>query len=243
MMRIALALVLILTGLSARADFLGVYFGGGFWNTDLEGDVVSDVNVVGELGVEGDTANYVYFAFEHPIPLVPNLRLERTGISDTGTGTLANDVTFAGQTFPAGSTVEADINLTSTDVTAYYELLDLAVDLDVGLTARIFTGDLRIDTGTEDITGGVPMLYARGKVGLPFTGTYLSADINTVSWKDNQLTDYSLIIGWEIENFILPEFGIEGGYRRWTLTLDEDDFDVGVDTDLDGLFINLTAHF
>ncbi len=91
--------------------------------------------------------------------------------------------------------------------------------------------------------GGLPLVYARGKFGLPFTGTYLGANVNAISYSGNSVTDFALTIGWETENFILPEFGIEGGYRRLAVDGDADDIDVNVDVDVDGFFVNLTAHF
>lgn len=228
---------------AAYADFIGVFAGAGAWRADFSGNINQDVNIENELGVNDDLSNHFYFAFEHPVPVLPNIRLERTNVSDSGQGTLTRDFTFAGQMFTANQSVSAQIDLSSTDVTLYYELVDIGMDIDLGITARIFSGDVTIDSALEEVSGGIPMLYARGKFGLPLTGLYLGADINTIAYKDNQLTDYSLTVGWEIENFILPEFGIEGGYRSWTLQLDEDDFDVGVDVDLDGVFVNVTAHF
>lgn len=241
--RIIAGLILLASATSAHADFIGVFAGIGGWRADFSGDVVSNVNVENELGIADDLSNYAYFAFEHPVPLLPNIRVERTNVSDTGTGTLTGSFEFAGEDFTVGEMVEADIDLTSTDLTLYYELLDTGMDLDVGLTARVFQGDVIIDNASRSVTGGLPMLYARAKFGLPFSGFYLGADINTLSYRDSELTDLSFTVGWEIENFILPEFGIEGGYRRMTLELDPDEFDVGVDVDLDGVFVNLTAHF
>ncbi|MCB1647772.1 MAG: hypothetical protein KDI36_20095, partial [Pseudomonadales bacterium] len=89
----------------------------------------------------------------------------------------------------------------------------------------------------------LPMLYGRARFNLPFTGTWVGGDINYVGYSGNQIADYALKIGWETENFIFPEFGIEGGYRKFSIEVDEDDADVDVNTDIDGIFINLTAHF
>ena len=87
------------------------------------------------------------------------------------------------------------------------------------------------------------MLYAHGKFGLPFSGMYLGAEANAISYSGNRVLDYALKVGWETENFILPEFGIEAGYRRFGIEGDEGDIDVGVDVAVDGFFINLTGHF
>ena len=87
------------------------------------------------------------------------------------------------------------------------------------------------------------MLFVHGKFGLPLTGTYLGVEGNVISFSGNRALDYALKIGWETENFILPEFGIEVGYRRFGIEGEASDIDVGVDVAVGGIFINLTGHF
>ncbi|MFT6038757.1 MAG: hypothetical protein ACI9TP_001549, partial [Candidatus Azotimanducaceae bacterium] len=72
---------------------------------------------------------------------------------------------------------------------------------------------------------------------------YFGGDINYASYGGNQIADYAVKVGWETENFILPEFGIEAGYRSFSIDADADDLDVNVDTQVDGVFLNLTGHF
>ncbi len=234
---------LLVSSLPAEADFIGLYIGGGYWNGDFSGDVIDDVSVDGELNISGDSSNYLYAHIEHPLPLIPNIRVARTSIDDSGVGTLNTNFTYEGVNFNAGQVVRTDIDLTHTDFTLYYEVIDVGMDLDVGLTARYLDGQVDIDGVKETADTVLPMLYLRGKVGLPFTGTYFGGDINAVSYSGNTLMDYSLAVGWETENFILPEFGIEAGYRRFSLDVDEDDADINIDMDVDGIFVNLTAHF
>jgi hypothetical protein len=50
-------------------------------------------------------------------------------------------------------------------------------------------------------------------------------------------------LGWQKENFILPEFGIEVGYRRFGIDGDANDIDVDMDIHIDGVFVNLVGHF
>ncbi|MEX0941469.1 MAG: TIGR04219 family outer membrane beta-barrel protein [Pseudomonadales bacterium] len=240
MKRACLALTLAVTCTAAQADFIGIYAGAGTWNADFSGDVISNVSLDSDLNLTGTNANHFYAAFEHPIPLIPNIRVARTAIDDSGTGALTSSFTFAGQTFTASQPVNSKLDLTHTDITLYYELVDIGFDLDVGITGRVFDGEVVVNTAREDLEGTLPMLYARTKIGLPFTGTYVNASINTIG---SRHSDYTLAIGWETENFILPEFGIEAGYRNLSVDLDESDVDVVVDAKLDGVFINLTAHF
>ena len=239
----AFGCVLAVSGGTAQADFLGLYVGAGYWNAGFDGDVVADVDLDDELSLDGDAGNSFYVRFEHPTPVLPNIRLARTDIKDSGTGTLSTNFTFIGQTFAPSQTVATDLDLTHTDVTLYYELVDIGFDLDLGVTGRWLDGKVAIGPAEEDVEGLLPMLYAHAKFGLPFTGMYLGAEGNVISYSGNRVLDYALKVGWETENFILPEFGIEAGYRRFGLEGDASDIDVGVDVAVDGVFINLTGHF
>lgn len=232
-----------LAGAGAQADFLGVYVGAGYWNAGFDGDVVANVDLGRELQIDGDAGNSFYVRFEHPLPILPNVRLARTGIKDSGQGVLGTNFTFNGQTFSASQAVTTEIDLTHTDVTLYYEIIDLGFDLDIGVTARLLEGEIAISPVREDVSAVLPMIFLSAKVGLPFSGLYLGADANAIAYSGNSITDFAVKIGWETENFILPEFGIEAGYRRFALEADEGDVDVDWNVAVDGVFINLTGHF
>ncbi|MEM7365972.1 MAG: TIGR04219 family outer membrane beta-barrel protein [Pseudomonadota bacterium] len=228
---------------TVHADFLGLHLGIGYWDNEFAGDVVDGVSVGNELGVGEDASLHFYAALEHPIPVIPNIRVARTGIEGSGAGTLASNFTFEGQNFAVGQQVATTIDLTHTDLTLYYEIIDIGFDLDVGITARSLEGQVQMDTTREDVDEVIPMVYLRGKLGLPFTGTYFAGTANALAFGDSEISDYAIAIGWETENFILPEFGIEGGLRRFTIDVQEQDAQVNVDMEVDGIFVNLTAHF
>lgn len=232
-----------LVPMSANADFLGLHLGVGYWGSEFAGDVVDGVSVGNELSVDKDTGLHIYAALEHPIPLIPNIRLARTGIEDSGTGTLSSNFTFEGQNFTSGQQVATTIDLTHTDLTLYYEIIDIGFDFDIGVTARSLEGQVQMDTTREDVDEIIPLVYLRAKIGLPFTGTYFTGNANALAFGDSEISDIAVAIGWETENFILPEFGIEGGLRRFTIDVREQDARVNVDMEVDGIFVNLTAHF
>lgn len=227
----------------AAADFLGLYVGAGAWNVDFSGDVLNSVDVDRQLGISSDTSYDIYVAFEHPIPFVPNIRLARAGIKDSGKGTVTTAFDFDGTAFAPNDEVGSNLDLTYTDLTLYYEIWDTGFDFDLGLTARKFDGELTINTTTQSIDAYLPMVYVNARVNLPFSGFYLGATGNGLTFRDSSLTDYAVKLGWSTESFIFPEFGIEGGYRRFDLNADANDADVDVDVELSGPFINLVAHF
>lgn len=227
----------------AQADFIGIHVGGGVWNSGFSGDIIDDVSLDDDLNIQGDIGNYFYVAFEHPVPLIPNIKIARTTLDDSGTGILSSDFEFNGTNYVVSETVMTEVDLSHTDFTLYYEVIDTGMDLDLGLTARYFNGDVGLNGTRQDIDIVLPMLYARAKIGLPFTGTYLGGEGNIVAYSGNRLADLAVHVGWETENFIFPEFGVQLGYRRFTLDVSEDDADVAVDATVDGVFVNLTAHF
>ena len=238
--RLSLTLIFLLAGTGAHADFMGLYVGGGLWKSDFKGDIIANIGLDTDLNLDGTSANYYYVALEHPVPVLPNIRIEHTSVDDTGVGTLSGGFTFAGQTFVINQPVTTTLDLTHTDFTLYYELLDTGAELDLGITARVFDGEVIMNTARQDLEGGVPMLYVRAKMGLPFIGGYVNGSLKTLG---SQHTDYNVGLGWETENFILPEVGIEAGYRNLQVDLDTDDVDVDVDMTFDGYYITLNAHF
>ena len=80
MKRTLLATVLVLITSSTYADFIGIYVGAGYWNADFSGDVVSDVSVTDQLQINGDASSQLYIAFEHPVPVLPNIRVARSDV-------------------------------------------------------------------------------------------------------------------------------------------------------------------
>src|SRR5690606_24255951 len=91
-------------------------------------------------------------------------------------------------------------DLTHTDATFYYELLDNVVSLDAGLTVRYFDGGVQIrsqtNSATLDLDDPLPLLYLAARVELPL-GFYAGGDVNAFGINDASLLDYRLNAGWE----------------------------------------------
>lgn len=240
MVRFLPGLLLSVVSLGTQADTIGFELGGGYWDASYSGDVIADVSIDSELGIDGSSATYIYAHIEHPIPFFPNLRLSQTNIDESGRGVLTSSFNFEGASFTAGQSVASSVDLSHTDVTLYYELIDIGMDLDLGVTARYIEGEVSLDSVSESAEIILPMLYVRGKFNLPFTGTYLGGQINAASYSGDSIMDADVKVGWQTENFIFPEFGVEVGYRSFSIDADES---VLIDLQADGVFVNLTAHF
>ncbi len=235
-------IALCLTGLAAsvtQADILGATAGVQHWNQSWEGAVQSgsdQVDVQDDLGYDEDTGSSFYVALEHPLPLLPNIRLQRTSLEMSETSTLSRSFTYDGQVYVANDTVDSTVDLSHTDATFYYEILDNWVNLDVGFSIRLFDGEANIDSttasGSVDLDAPVPMLYANARFDLPFTGMYAQAVGNMLSVGDNSITDMSVGIGYEI-----AVVSIEAGYRSFDLTLEDDEEEA--DITVDGLYVGI----
>src|SRR5690606_7128931 len=129
---------------------------------------------------------------------------------------------FDDRYFPPGQTVRSNIDLTHTDATFYYELLDNVVSLDAGLTVRYFDGDVKLRAlsgeASLDLDDPLPMLYVAGRVALPL-GFYVGADVNGTGIRDSKLIDYRINAGWESAIGL----GVELGMRKFDLDYDDDD--------------------
>lgn len=236
-------------GAIASADTLGLYFGLGVWQNESDGDLFNSLGIAQDtntLGMDDENATFFYIKFEHPVPVMPNIRIAQSEASNSGSFTFNNlsmiDVT-----------TKTEIDLDHTDFTFYWELIDTGMDLDLGLTARKFDGALTQEisydgvlafTDHQPISGTIPMLYISANVDLPFTGTYVGAEINSLSYKGDGFNDITAKIGWKTENWIMPEFGVELGYRRFGLDIDaSNSLDTTVDLSIDGYYLSLVGHF
>ena len=228
---------------AAQADTIGVRIGANGWQQNFSGHAKSGsagdrIEIEDDLGFDDDYGFQGYIAIEHPVPFLPNVLVQRTVIDDDSNGDL-NGKTFDGVTFPGA--VDTTIDLTHTDTTLYYEVLDNWFSLDLGLTARFFEQGFKIKDQTQsatlDIDQVVPMVYAAVKFDLPLTGLYVGADGNGTQYDDDTLIDVKANIGWESS----VGLGVEAGYRYFDV--DYEDSKEEADLTIEGPYAGLFFHF
>lgn len=214
----------------SHADTIGLYAGAGIWQGEADNRV--DVSAIStddlKLG-EGNNA-FAYIAVEHPLPLIPNFRLQQVNFDlDSNSGA-----------------AEVDLDMTHQDAIMYYEILDNWVNLDLGLSARRYDGSAFVSDGTSsvklDIDGVLPMIYAKAQFNLPFSGWSISGDISATDFSDDQMTDTTVRIAYESD--IIPLFGLgaEVGYRHMSMELD-DLRHLDSDLTVTGPYAAVTLHF
>jgi len=222
--------------------FFSVYVGGGSWKADFSGGLGDFDTDLEELGFDEESNGFFYAAFEHAVPLIPQVRLERTNVSSSGSGTLTGSFSIGDETFTVGTDVASEFDLTLTDAVLYYELLMF----DFGLTLRQFDAEAAAVSATlsdsEEVDGVLPMVYLQAKVDLPFTGFYATGSANAISYDDKSVTDFRAAVGYAFDISILAEIGAELGYRSLEIDLgDEEDF-TG-DIELSGAYFGLNVKF
>ena len=228
---------------TAADTIAGLYAGAGIWRAGPGGNIGVAAVDVDSLGLSSESNVYVYVALEHPIPTLPNVKLQHTRLGTSGEGILSRQFRLEDVEFSVGEPVSTELDLTHTDVVMYYELLDNVVSLDVGGTLRVFNGHARAvsRSGTLSESVGIdlalPMVYGRALVEVP-GGFAVNAEANFIGYGGNSLQDLSAHIAWAYDSAV--DVGVEVGYRRLALELDDD---AETDVALSGPYVAISLHF
>ncbi|GLQ31874.1 TIGR04219 family outer membrane beta-barrel protein [Litoribrevibacter albus] len=245
-----LASSLVLSTAVAQADIIGVHGRVGAWLMDYSGEFTdtdnggTKIDIEDDLGFDGETIGFAEIAFEHPIPVLPNIKLAYLSIDTHEENTLSKTIIFEDTTFTANTDIKTDFETDMYDFTMYYELLDNWVQADVGLTVRYLDIDLAVEESTGTVSTDVsfstplPLLYANAQFDLPFTNVYANVNVNGLSVSDVTVYDAQAAIGWMPLEFI----GGEVGYRHFVIDADDLD-DYEFDITLSGPYLAIKADF
>src|SRR5690554_6059123 len=237
--------ILIAAPLSANANLLfTVGAKASIWDAKPTGQIDDNASVESDgLNFKSENGRQLSVFFEHPVPFIPNVKLKRTDLDMDGSGELTKEITFAQENFTVNEQISSNIDISHTDATLYWGLpLPLPyIDIDFGLTARMFDGDASVNAKSVDLDITLPMAYGAVKVGSPF-GIYATADLNWIGFGDNKMTDLSAAVGYELPIPIV-DVGVEVGYRGINLQTDRKDVEVAADLDTKGMFYGVSVAF
>jgi len=236
---------LLLVAPLCHADIVGFGVGANYWQQNSSGYIADDgedIDIDDSLGWQSDEQAGFYAYVEHPVPLLPNVRVEMTQLSVDGSETLEEEISFSDTTYVVGSNVSSHLDLDYLEATLYYELLDNWVNLDAGINLWYLDGEISLDSegiGREvsEISAPIPTLFAQARFDLPFSGFYAGGDMSFISFDGNSLSDYSAEIGYRGDLGL----GAALGYRQIKLTIDEDDLES--DIKIDGAYVSVSYHF
>lgn len=242
----AITLAALLGASLAHADTIGVYASADYWQYDGSADVAQTGKSKTEFGFDQQKQASLALSLEHPVPVLPNIRLRHTALQGNDTRSVGV-LEFAGHTYLAKD-VNLDVDLTSTDLVLYYEVLDNLVSVDVGLAAKWVKGNVvaRETTGLQrhevSLDDVLPMAYLAAGGKLPLTGLSVKAELAGVSYQGNRLTDVQAEIQYTFMDNPAVDAGLKLGYRQMSATL-EDIENTDADLDFKGPYLGLALHF
>lgn len=251
LMAVSIAAIVTTPTLASADTILGFYAGANQWQASFSGDIGSalEPTSIDEMNFEDETNTVLWAKLEHPVPIIPNIMLVNTAIKTQSSALFEEPIDIGGLPELSGL-VTTDLDLTHTDATLYYEILDNWISLDLGLTARMFSGHFNVVGEVEDVTTSkdnaisatIPLLYASIQFDLPLTGFQAGANGNIISYQGDKILDASLWIGYTTGVIPLFDVGFNAGYRSLSLTIEEVE-DVYIDAKMDGAFFEISAHF
>ncbi|NOR58474.1 MAG: TIGR04219 family outer membrane beta-barrel protein [Sulfurimonas sp.] len=233
---------------AANADLARVEMGVGAWTQNSSGKITYTDN-----GADGTYASsekdvtqpYVWALIKHPIPIVPNLRLEYVALEDKGLATgQFKDFDIGG----VSTTMAYDMK--QYDIIPYYNILDNTawITLDLGLDIKVVEASYNAAPSTP-FTGyrgsetiALPLLYVRGRVEIPATNIGLEADVKYVTYSSSTVYDVRAKIDYTLDFIPVIQPAIEVGYRVQKIDI-SDDSSLNVDLEFSGAYAGLMLRF
>lgn len=210
----------------AQADFIGLKGDVSYWNLDGKANI--DKKHLSDQDIDSDSTVQASVAFEHPIPIIPNVKLKYTKL-DTET---ESSIDLA----------KTEINLDHTDLIFYYEILDNVVKADVGVGATKLNGTVKQFAQSVDIDEYAPIIYAEAGAKLPFTGLSAKAEATYTNVNDVKITDAQAELQYDFIQSIAVDLGLKAGYRILNIELDDLD-NRDMKFEFKGPYVGLNAHF
>ncbi|MBS9779583.1 MAG: TIGR04219 family outer membrane beta-barrel protein [Moraxellaceae bacterium] len=220
--------LLAVSTMSAQADTIyGVYADANYWYPKASVGTNDNKTDYKEKGQVILSANV-----EHGVPMVPNFYVSHTPLKTE-------------KDFTVG---KHEVDLTSTDVVAYYEVLDNVVSADVGLGAKVLQGESKgiIAKGTKPIASKsldetLPMAYASVGAKMPMTGFSAKVKASYAKGSDVKATDAQAEVKYNFVDNIAVDLGAKAGYRISNVKYEKDK--VKLDSEFKGPYVGLEAHF
>ena len=254
---LSIAVISALLATAASADFMRVEGSVGAWQSDPTGTIkygnYDPFDVVDTAGFEATTNTYAWIYIKHPIPIVPNLRVEYAN-PNFEASTKAT-LEYGDYEFSAGASNA--LSLTQYDAVLYYNILDNTfwTTIDLGLDIKFIDGNYNI-SGNETVGSNsvsvdqdfdlvMPLGYVRGRVQIPVTEIGIEAIVRGVSYTGNTVIDAQVKLDYTMDFVPVIQPGIEIGYRHQQVTLDAGSIgiDANIDTTFSGVYAGIMLRF
>lgn len=231
--------------LPADADMLGITLNGDISQLAMTGRG-GDFPTSQPLEFSDDVWQSWSIAFEHPMPLLPNVMLRRQIGNWNGQTQLRSDLRLAGQEYVSQSHIETAVDLGTTDVSFYYEVLDNhLLALDVGATLMHYDFELAVlqpDSAQFSESGYMPLLYSHLAVNVWGTDTRVFWQGSYTDFRDQQWAQTQVGLGYELLDLTALTIELKVGWQHQSIKLTKKD-PLDADLLMKGAFIALEADF
>jgi len=246
--------VIAAAGLTAplvQADtILGIYAGIEGWQSQTTGSFAQGNNLE-TFDFDDETLTSFYVALEHPIPLVPNIKIKHNELEVVGNTTLTDTFKFGDTVFQVGSEAGSVSDLSHNDYVLYYEIFDNdLLSIDLGFNIKDIDGSISV-SGTDGVTtiteeesfsAYVPLGYAAAEVGIPMTDFSVFFEGSLLAIDDSKIQDFQVGVAWEVIDNMAVDVAVKFGYRSLVMELDDVD-DISTDLEVKGPFMGVQVHF
>ncbi len=242
-----LALLAGLGSTQAGADVIGLYAGAQAWQVNTSGGFGSK-NSSADFNFEDSTQGVFYVAVEHPVPLLPNLKVRHGDLTADGNTVVSGQFSFGGVDYATGSALSTSFEVTNTDFILYYEVFDNALfSIDLGANIKYLNGDISVvDTrgirSNEKLNAPLPLGYFKAEAALPLTGLSAFGELNYLALDGHNISDYQAGISYNLIDTVALDLNLHAGYRAISLELDDLD-NIDARLDFDGAFAGAEIHF
>jgi outer membrane protein len=200
-------------------------------------DIRDRIDLKNDARIEDKTQPWARLKFEHPIPIIPNIKLAYMPVKFEGSGRLTQDIRWGDFTFEANTDFNLSVKLDRVDATLYYNLPFIKtatagkLDIEFGLNVRTITFEGKL-SGIEKNTGlsisevasitlPIPMGHLAAEI-KPINQLSLLGEVNYIGYSKNAYYDYRAGLRLSPVRALLKPF-VEVGYRSEKLKIDEKD--------------------
>jgi outer membrane protein len=239
-----------LIGVSAQADVLRLEAGAGVWDQEPDGYLQyknAPSFTDSDVGYSNEKKMYAWINVKHPVPILPNVRLEYTPMEFSGTSTTGFE--YDGTTFSAGA--KSTLSMDQYDAILYYNILDNTgwTTIDVGLDIKYIDTSFQANETGNSVSQSdgiaLPMAYGRLRFEIPATDIGLEGDIKYTGYKNSKVYDYRIKADYSLDLSVI-DLGLEAGYRFQRINIDSGDFsslDTTGDIDISGFYAGVMVRF
>ncbi len=238
----SILLALIASTSLVHADFARAELGGGIWSHSVSGELTypkesAAIDLDATLGFDAARPLYLWAYLKHPIPLIPNVRLEYLNLAEEEhTNT------------PLPSGYKSTLKSEQIDLLLYYNLLDnllwLTWDLGGGLVQVRNEYGNGVSSKREEAL--LPVLYTRIRAELPTTALGIEGELQYGEYDQCKISDLRVKIDYTFDLIPMVRPALEIGYRVQNMILQDgvlNEIDIENDWTFSGPYFGAALRF